>query len=81
MKHDTAHEHHTGQSTLNVKPTQFALVRLDRLLYLVQHYEALRVDAESLPPAPDRPPLAYVEHVLHELRRELRSRDEQVVAA
>jgi hypothetical protein len=69
------------QSTLNVKPTQFALVRLDRLVYLVQHYESLRIDAEALPPAPHRPPLSYVEATLSELRRELHLREGEGVAA
>ncbi len=64
-----------------IRPTQFALIRLDRLVYLVQHYEALRVDAESLPPAPDRPPLAYVNRTLAELRRELVAREGEGVAA
>ncbi len=64
-----------------IRPTQFALIRLDRLVYLVQHYEALRVDAESLPPAPDRPPLAYVNRTLAELRRELLAREGEGQAA
>ncbi len=65
----------------SIRPTQFALIRLDRLVYLVQHYEALRIDAESLPPAPDRPPLAYVNRTLAELRRELLAREGEGQAA
>ncbi len=56
-------------------PTQFALVRLDRLITLIAHYEAIKVDAQTLPAAPDHPPLVYVEATLAELRRELRLRE------
>ncbi len=70
------------QSTPGVNgPTQFALVRLDRLVHLIAHYEALRVDAETLPPAPHRPPLAYITATLAELRRELTARECEVAAA
>ncbi len=76
------HEHHRDQSIPNVNPaTQFALVPITRLLTLIWHYEALRVDAETLPPAPDRPPLSYVERTLRELRRELMAREGEGVAA
>ncbi len=82
MKHDTAHEHHSGQSIPNVNPpTQFALVPVGRLLTLIWHYEAMKVDAETLPPAAHRPPLAYVERTLRELRRELTARECEAVAA
>ncbi len=70
------------QSTPGVNgPTQFTLVRLDRLITLIAHYEGLRIDAEQLPASPDRPPLAYVERTLAELRRELRLREGEGVAA
>ncbi len=70
------HEHHSDQSTPRVnRPTQFALVRLDRLVTLITHHEAMKVDAETLPPAPHRPPIAYIEATLAELRRELRLRE------
>ncbi len=70
------------QSIPNVnRPTQFALVRLDRLVTLISHYEALKVDAETLPPSLDRPPLPYVERTLRELRRELMAREGEATAA
>ena len=58
-----------------VEPTRFALVAPGRLVDLIARYEGLRVDAEHLPPAPHRPPLAYVEATLVELRRELQARE------
>ncbi len=81
MKHDTAHEHHRDQSIPSVNPTQFALVRLDRLITLIAHYEAMKVDAETLPASPSRPPLAYVVATLAELRRELLAREGEGWAA
>ena len=73
---DSIHEHRRDQSIPPVNDaTQFALVRLDRLVYLIGHYEALKVDAETLPPAAHRPPLAYVHRSLCKLRRELRLRE------
>ncbi len=76
------HEHHSDQSTPRVnRPTQFALVRLDRLVTLISHYEAMKVDAQTLPTAPHRPPLHYVEHTLAELRRELRLREGEGMVA
>ncbi len=62
-------------------PTQFALVRLDRLITLIWHYEAMKVDAETLPATLDRPPLPYVERMLAELRRELMAREGEGAAA
>ncbi len=75
------HEHHRDQSIPSVNPTQFALTPVGRLVYLIGHYEALRVDAETLPASPDRPPLAYVERMLRELHRELRLREGEATAA
>ncbi len=70
------------QSTPGVNgPTQFALTSIDRIVFLLTRYEALRVDATILPPAPHRPPLAYVEATLSELRRELVAREGAEVAA
>ncbi len=63
------------------RPTQFALVPPGRLVYLIVHYEAIRDTAEHLPPGPDRPPIAYVEATLDELRRELVAREHGTVAA
>ena len=78
------HEHRE-QSIPNVNswtgPTQFSLVPIDRLVYLVSHYEAMKVDAETLPASPDRPPLPYVERTLRELRRELLAREWEATAA
>ena len=56
--------------------TQFALVSVGRLAYLVHHYEAMRIDAVYLPPDPSRPSLAYIDTILSELRRELRLRED-----
>ncbi len=60
--------------------TQFTLVPTGRLAYLVHHYEALRVDAIHLSPDPSRPPLDYVDHILTELRAELRRREHTVTS-
>ncbi len=81
MKHDTAHEHHSGQSSPPVNETQFALVPIDRLVYLLSHYEAMKIDGETLPASPDHPPLPYVERMLAELRRELTAREWEATAA
>ena len=62
-------------------PTQFALVPPGRLVHLIGHYEAMRVDAEHLPPAPHRPPPDYVRRTLAELRRELVAREYGAVPA
>ncbi len=70
-----------ANSTPNVNATQFALVPVGRLLTLIWHYEAMKVDAETLPPVPDRPPLSYVERTLRELRQELTARESEAVAA
>ncbi len=75
------HEHRDQSIPTVNPPTQFAFVRLDRLITLITHYEALRVDAQTLPAAPHRPPMAYVERTLCELRRELRLREGEGVAA
>ncbi len=61
-------------------PTQFSLVSIGRLAYLVHHYEALRIDAIHLPPNPFRPPLDYIDQVLTELRLELRRREHTVTS-
>lgn len=82
MKHDTAHEHHSGQSIPNGDPpTQFTLLPVERLVFLIERYSSLRVDAETLPPAPHRPPLSYVAATLAELRRELTAREGEGEAA
>ncbi len=77
------HEHkpHPEQSIRSVNPTQFSMLPLDRVIFLIQRYEALRVDAETLPTAPYRPPLAYVEATLAQLRRQLIAREYEAVAA
>ena len=62
-------------------PTQFALVPPGRLVHLIAHYEAMRVAAEHLPPAPHRPPPDYVRRTLAELRRELVAREFGVAEA
>ena len=61
--------------------TQFALIPVGRLIHLVSHYGALRVDAIYLPPDPFRPPLNYIDRTLCELRTELRLREEAVAPA
>ncbi len=78
MSHDDTESQYLPEPT---QPTQFALVRLDRLITLIGHYETLRIDAETLPASPSRPPLAYVEATLSELRRELVAREGEGVAA
>ncbi len=78
---DILHEHHLEQSIPYVNATQFALLSLDRMIFLIERYEALRVDAENLPASPHRPPLPYVTHTLAELRRELRLREDEAVDA
>ncbi len=75
------HEHQRQSSPNDSKPTQFALLPVERVMFLVQRYEGLRVDVEHLPPDPTRPPLPYIEHTLRELRRELRLREGEGVAA
>ncbi len=76
------HEHHSGQSIPNVNPpTQFTLLPVERLVFLIERYSGLQIDAETLPPDPTRPPLPYIEHTLRELRRELRLREGEGVAA
>ncbi|MDP9471587.1 MAG: hypothetical protein M3Q71_13130 [Chloroflexota bacterium] len=75
------HEPQT-QSTPGVNsPTQFALTSIDRIVFLIERYEGLRVDAETLPPDPTRPPISYITHTLAELRRELTARESEAVAA
>ncbi len=81
MKHDTAHEHHTGQSIPSVNPTQFEMLPIDRIVFLITRYEGLRVDTEHLPPDPTRPPISYITHILAELRRELMAREGEGVVA
>ncbi len=71
------HEHHRDQSIPNVNPTQFALVPIGRVIFLIERYEAMKVDATTPPSAP----LAYIERTLCELRRELLSREGEGVAA
>lgn len=79
---NTSLHEYRDQSIPNVnRPTQFALVRLDRLITLIWHYEAMKVDAETLPATPERPPLHYVQHILRELRRELMAREGEATAA
>ncbi len=64
-----------------IRPTQFTLTPVNRIIFLIERYEGLRVDATTLPSAPHRPPLAYVEATLSELRRELVAREGAEVAA
>ncbi len=78
MSHAVTGSQYSGEPTW---PTQFALVPIDRVIFLIQRYEGLRLDAESLPPDPSRPPIGYVERTLSELRRELVAREGEAAAA
>ncbi len=57
------------------------MLPIDRIVFLIERYEGLRLDAQTLPPAPHRPPLAYVVATLAELRRELLAREGEGWAA
>ncbi len=78
MSHDVTESQYLPDP---VQPTQFEMLPIDRVIFLIARYEGLRVDAQTLPAAPHRPPLAYVEATLAELRRELMAREGEGVAA